>query len=257
MDLRTIGHQSYVESIRKFVEHCVDGFERQFGSVRLLATGAPTEHFNNVVADSAPADPGDIEAAIAWCHDQLLPYTVVLRESVEAELQAGLARHGLKPPDDPLIPVMVTTERAAVTWPDHLGRLDGIEAYEAHLALTSTVFSIPPDLVASLVSPTVSTDPDITLIVGVEEGIPVTTALGTITNRVIGIYNVATLAEFRGRGYGATMTGTVLNEGFAKGAHAGALQSSPAGFGVYERLGFQTVDHHDRWTRPIGVPAAG
>ncbi len=178
MDLRTIGHQSYVDSIRKFVEHCVDGFERQFGSVRLLATGASTEHFNNVVADSAPADPGDIEAAIAWCHDQRLPHTVVMRESVEAELQAGLARHGLHPPEDPRIPVMVATEPATVSWPGHLGRLDGIEAYEAHLALTATVFSIPPDLVAGPVSPTLSPDPDVTLIVGVEEGVPVTTALG-------------------------------------------------------------------------------
>jgi ribosomal protein S18 acetylase RimI-like enzyme len=63
-----------------------------------------------------------------------------------------------------------------------------------------------------------------------------------------GVYYVATPPEFRGRGVAAVATAWVANELFDAGAQVVTLQSSRAGFNVYERLGFQVYDHYERYT---------
>ncbi len=56
-----------------------------------------------------------------------------------------------------------------------------------------------------------------------------------------GIYHVATLAEFRGRGIGAAVTMHALQYARARGATVAVLQSSAMGFSVYRSLGFEKV----------------
>jgi N-acetylglutamate synthase len=57
----------------------------------------------------------------------------------------------------------------------------------------------------------------------------------------VGVFNVATAEAFRRRGFGAAATRAVLREGLERGASVAILQSSPAGHGVYEALGFREV----------------
>lgn len=56
-----------------------------------------------------------------------------------------------------------------------------------------------------------------------------------------GIYHVATLPSFRGRGIGAALTMHALHEARARGASIAALQSSAMGYPVYRALGFESV----------------
>jgi ribosomal protein S18 acetylase RimI-like enzyme len=63
-----------------------------------------------------------------------------------------------------------------------------------------------------------------------------------------GVYYVATPPAFRGRGVAAVATAWVTNELFDAGAKVVTLQSSRAGFGVYERLGFHVYNHYERYT---------
>ena len=86
--------------------------------------------------------------------------------------------------------------------------------------------------------------------VGLEAGRPVTTAIAFHGERSVGIFNVATLPERRGRGYGAAITSRAAADGFAAGAHLAWLQASGMGLGVYQRLGFETVSTAELWTRP-------
>jgi ribosomal protein S18 acetylase RimI-like enzyme len=68
---------------------------------------------------------------------------------------------------------------------------------------------------------------------------PVAVATLMMSEDTAGIYNVATVPSVRGRGLGSAMSLHVLHEGRKRGATMAVLQSSIAGVGMYQRLGFQ------------------
>jgi hypothetical protein len=74
-----------------------------------------------------------------------------------------------------------------------------------------------------------------------EDGRPAATALAYPGREGLGVFNVATPAQWRGRGYGAAVTSRAVADGFAGGARFGYLQSSAIGESVYRRLGFEQV----------------
>ncbi|MGH9612167.1 MAG: GNAT family N-acetyltransferase [Bryobacteraceae bacterium] len=69
----------------------------------------------------------------------------------------------------------------------------------------------------------------------------VTTAAIVNAADVTGIYSVATLPEFRQRGYGETVMRYALAEAARDGEAPLVLQSSRAGFALYRRMGFKKV----------------
>ena len=86
--------------------------------------------------------------------------------------------------------------------------------------------------------------------VGRVDGRDVSTAVGFTSGDAVGIFNVATPPEHRGRGYGAALTAAAAAEGFAAGAEFAWLQSSALGLPVYRRLGFREVETYVLRSRP-------
>src|SRR6266498_1424933 len=82
------------------------------------------------------------------------------------------------------------------------------------------------------------------------DGRDVSTSVGYTVDDTVGVFNVATPAEHRGRGYGAALTTQAAREGFAAGADLAWLQSSAMGFSVYRRLGFREAETYALLTRP-------
>lgn len=68
---------------------------------------------------------------------------------------------------------------------------------------------------------------------------------------VAGIYNVATVPEARGRGYGRMVTAAAMAEGVRRGRRWAALGASSLGYPVYRRLGFVEYGR----LRSFGPPA--
>jgi ribosomal protein S18 acetylase RimI-like enzyme len=85
---------------------------------------------------------------------------------------------------------------------------------------------------------------------GYSEGMPVATCELTIApDGVAGLYSVATLAAFRGRGFGSSITSHALAVGRDLGMREAALQASSEGLGIYERLGFRKVGEFHEFKR--------
>jgi ribosomal protein S18 acetylase RimI-like enzyme len=76
------------------------------------------------------------------------------------------------------------------------------------------------------------------LYVGFVAGEAVAAAEVCVGGGVAGLYNVATLATQRGKGYGTAITRRALRDARDAGREIAVLQAAPDGVGIYRRLGF-------------------
>ena len=76
---------------------------------------------------------------------------------------------------------------------------------------------------------------------GTRDAVPVATAEMTVSGATAGLYNIATLASARGRGFGSAMTTFPLAEARREGCTTAVLQASADGVGIYRRAGFVEV----------------
>jgi ribosomal protein S18 acetylase RimI-like enzyme len=78
--------------------------------------------------------------------------------------------------------------------------------------------------------------------VGYVDGEAVSTAATVACGAAVGVYNVATLPEMRMRGYGEAVMRYALEDTRARrGIECSVLQSTPAGYRLYERMGYRTI----------------
>jgi N-acetylglutamate synthase len=85
------------------------------------------------------------------------------------------------------------------------------------------------------------------------DGKDVSTSIGLMLGDSVGIFNVATPPEHRGRGYGAALTVEAARQGFAAGVGLAWLQASAMGLSVYRALGFREVEDYVLLTRPEAI----
>jgi GNAT superfamily N-acetyltransferase len=86
--------------------------------------------------------------------------------------------------------------------------------------------------------------PNVRLYLGLVGARPVCTSALCATGPVAGIYWVATLPDWRGRGFGEAMTWNAVRGGARLGCRFASLQASALGRPVYERMGFATPLHY-------------
>jgi GNAT superfamily N-acetyltransferase len=89
--------------------------------------------------------------------------------------------------------------------------------------------------------------PGATYFLGLNNGKPVSTSMSFISDKIVGIYNVSTIPEARGKGFGEALTAAAIKHGFENGCTISSLQASPKGFPVYFRMGFRRVYDYEIW----------
>jgi N-acetylglutamate synthase len=228
-------------------------FERRNGYVFLTFPTLPIPSFNGVWPDDDSAA-GALSDALAEVEAEGTAAGVLARSGETPAVDEAARQLGLTAAER--IPGMVANPGdldGSAASELEVVRVDTADGFAQALVLASEGFGVPADFLAPLYMPEVTGLDGFEVYLGRVEGRGVTTAAGYVVDGDVGIFNVATPSEYRGRGYGAAITGHAVREGLAAGAEFAYLQSSAIGESVYRRLGFREVVTYVLLTRPAEV----
>jgi len=241
---------NYANAFRAVAE-CAKGgkFYEEPGLVAAL-TG-PIAWLNVTVVHDALGDPtAALKRVIDFYREAGTPFVVRIRVGFEMETQRAIQELGLKPAA--LLPGMVLNpvgEIPPLAAGLEIVRLDA-ERFTAYKEIIGASFGMPPQVVEHLMTSAMLDSP-LRGYLGYVDGSPVTTSALIATDGVAGVYNVATLPEYRGRGLGEAMTWHAVREGMAIGCRFGSLQASEMGRPVYARMGFRDIAPYETFTLPV------
>jgi N-acetylglutamate synthase len=226
------------------------GWVRYDDGIFTVVTGVPIASLNGVWVVGEDADPDAVDAALASVAQVGVPFCLETRPSWRDRGAAVAAAHQLLAQPD--IPMMAAVPPVTAEPVDGL-EIRELEPREAqqHSDVAGPAFGAPPELLAQLLTADVLARPEVRSYVGEVDREPVVTAMSVTLGDGVGIFNVATRGPHQRRGYGAAITARCAADGFAGGAKWSWLQSSEAGYGVYERLGFTTLE---RWALWVDTP---
>jgi ribosomal protein S18 acetylase RimI-like enzyme len=228
-------------------------FERRDGYMLMTFPTLPIPSFNGVWPDEDFAA-GTLREALAEVEAEGMAAGVLARSGETPAVDKAARELGLTAAER--IPGMVANAselgRPAASELE-VSRVETADGFAQALSIAAEGFGLPADLLAPLYMLEVTGLDGFAVYLGRVEGRDVTTAMGYVVDADLGIFNVATPAEHRGRGYGAAITAHAVHEGFAAGAELAYLQSSAIGESVYRRLGFREVVRYVLLTRPEEV----
>ncbi len=114
----------------------------------------------------------------------------------------------------------------------------------AFCSIGSVCFHVPPGWFEEIFDRRMKDRREFEAWVGYLNGEPIASAATVMTGSVIGVYNVAVLPEFRGRGYAETIMRYAVAQAHEKtGLERVILQSTRQAIGMYERMGFSPFTH--------------
>ena len=225
-------------------------FMRQTGDAVLVVTGLVFPMMNGVLTIRTSVLTEAVDALLDDPALQHITHSVQLRPGCSPEVAALAARRAMH--EEESLPLMAMAAPASAL--EDAQRVDGltIRALEAadagiHANIAAAGFEVPVAFFDAFATPSVLGQPGFHTYVGTVDGTRVTTAIGVQGDDYIGIFDVATPPEHRGRGYGAAVTAKAVLDGFETGATFAFLQSSQMGYGVYQRLGFETIETWSLW----------
>jgi GNAT superfamily N-acetyltransferase len=231
------------------------GWVRRVDGVIAGVSGFPIAELNGAFTVTRDPDPSVLGELLDDVAASGLPYTVQLRPGVDDSVVADrlLVRNEA-------IPLMALEAGGArLPAPPQGLRIRQLAPFEAMLHVRTMIrgFEMAEEPWSQLITPAMLALPGARFYLGEVDGAAVTTAAGVTLGRCVSVMNVATVPEHRSHGYGAAMTARAAADGFASGARVAFLQSSPAGQGVYARIGFSVVERWMVWASSAGPPGPG
>jgi GNAT superfamily N-acetyltransferase len=127
-------------------------------------------------------------------------------------------------------------------------QVSGQSDRDAFAAITAVSFDIPLTVSRAVYQPDQAWAGDYRGFLGLAAGVPVAIVAIVPAAGVLGVYSLATLPEYRRRGYGeAVLRAAVEQERARTGLEHVVLQSTDAGYSLYRRLGFRDVAQFSVW----------
>jgi ribosomal protein S18 acetylase RimI-like enzyme len=238
-----------VEMWRLYVAAIPGAWMEERDGVAGVVTGIPGTGFNGVWVERLDAAPETVARVLDRVAESKVPHCLQLRAGAspgleELPLSRGMVLDGEEP-------TMVLEDTSALERAldapglaiERLGPRDGA----IHARIAAAAFGARVEAFEAAATDAILSTPGIRCYAGRVDGEAVSTAVGVTHGGVTGLIAVATDAAHRRRGYGAAVTARAALDGFAAGAAWVWLQADPVAVGVYEGLGFRTVDRSAIW----------
>ena len=242
--------ENFIEAFRSVARSLPKSHIREHRGIVMIASGIPGPEFNPVFITEPPPDPDSVLATSAsFMSDAGIPsWRAVVFSACKSTMEPAAHSAGLRPGAE--LPGMI---------------LDPIPPRRAPLPLG---FKVRPVKDRSLWATMVTVgmrgfggaaprDPEDLLpftegkgwrgYVGFAGKTPVATSIGFTHLGIGGVYFVATLPEFRGKGYGRALTEWAAVDARREGCRTSCLQSSAMGYKVYAGMGYRTITSYSQW----------
>ena len=239
--------RSWFAAIRLLAREVPAMYEKpRSGGVVTFVTGIPLPVMNGVFTETAHPDIAELAAAAEGMEGSGVPWCIQLRGEPDADVERLAGVHGLiQKQTTPLMLHRGEMEQKAPQPAVQGVRVIGPEEGEEYAAALAAGFQVPPQVMALFGSLEVLAVSHAVPYVAESAGQVVAVGLGVSLGESVGVFNIATLPGYRGRGYGRAITERIVADGIAQGASLAYLQSSQAGYRLYESMGFRTVES---WT---------
>lgn len=222
------------------------GTVRDTPAATWYTTGIPDAIFNCVLRVNLGPESADAEIGGILKEFGGFPLTWnVGPDSRPSDLGPRLERHGLTYLFDLVgMSVDLRTFSRPGSRPEGL-RIESVRTQEdlrAYMRVASRSFDIRGDLLEEVTDVELALgldNPQRRRYLGYLRGVPVSTSMLFLAERVAGIFLVATVPEARARGIGAAVTVAALDDAASRGYRIAVLQSSPMGLSMYRSLGFR------------------
>ena len=222
--------------------------------VLAVSTGIPVAMLNIAFVRHPLAAPREeLTAAVDFFDRQGLPFVVRVREGVDpaaeetaeglgmpySDTVPGMALHPIpqSPPASPDLEIVIVRSR------------ESLSSFQEVLA---EGFGMPLEIAERLITADLVSQDGVELFLGRVEGQAVAASTLVVTGSTAGVYNVATVNDFRRRGFGESLTWYCVSRGLRSGCSVAVLQASKMGQPVYERMGFRTVAPYRTFHRKGG-----
>jgi GNAT superfamily N-acetyltransferase len=247
--------RNFVASFEKLVSVQPGAELRRFGTAVTVDSRIPVRILNGI-AVLEPVASADVNAALGWIRERDIPFAVWVREEQIATvgptlLAAGLTSVGPEPVMGIRPPAQVPPP------PTGVSVIEVVDAVtlEDHIRVT-VANGFPEEGTRMLYGDVFLADPDIRMFTAYVDGRPAGHSIAIRSREVSGVYAVGVPGEMRRRGIGSAVTWAAVDAGREWGCKLAVLLSSPMGFGVYRRMGFEVLTHYELYRDAPGEQGA-
>jgi ribosomal protein S18 acetylase RimI-like enzyme len=209
-----------------------------------MRVDAPVRAFNQAILRDLATVRTDLAVAVDWLRGSPR-VRLRLRDELARGLDGHFAAAGLTPHGG--IPSLALTRLTEV----EPREIEGVEIRPVddtnlthHVAVVEEAFDWESDTLATVFTPRLLLDPAWRAYVAYVKGEPAATTQLVVDGAVAGLYYVGTRAAYRVKGLGEAVTRHAVRSGAALGCDVATLQASPAGYPVYQRIGFKDVAYY-------------
>lgn len=253
-DLAQIANRHWYDSYEAFVGD-LGGEFRHYGAVGAFLGGVPLPFANGCLVLS-PAEPADLDEALAWVCAANVPFFARLEESLVPAGAAVLESHGLVRDPEPM-PGMVLEPIPVAPDPGH-----GIEVAVvnddsyADFVQTLIATGLPEEWAERTFPRHLVGQEGLGFFLARLDGRPVGTSVAVRTGDLGGIYSVGTVEDARRLGVGTAVTWAAVSAIREWRCTAVVLQSSAMGYPIYRSMGFEEVVRYARFKPAVPEPSA-